>query len=109
MTRVNLSFKKDPEAFRTFFGDDELQSENKRLYNLLSEAIESVNIYGRVVLLKFKGNIVALVELFDFDNFKLRISDTSLYEYDDDHTTKMSKDRILHYLRYISNVALLEG
>lgn len=109
MSRAELNFNKDPETFRAFFGDEELQAENKRLYNILSASLRVITVYGRVLVLVFKNNVSVCIEYIEEGVFYLTLSDPSLYEYNDNPKTKLSKDRILHYLDYIGNVALLES
>lgn len=108
MSRLELKFDKDPQTFRNFFGDEELQAENKKLYLLLSRTIEKSTSYGRSVVVTFKNNISAVIEAIEEDVFFLTISDPTVYEYHDNSKTKLSKDRILHYLDYMGSLTLLE-
>lgn len=90
-------------TFQSFFMDDEEIKENKKLFQLLSDTIQTIKTRN-LCLVKFKYDIFVTIEYIDDEYFILNISDSSIYEYDDNNQTKLSKDRILHYLEYIANL-----
>lgn len=106
MDKLNLN--KDEEMYRTFFGEDELLKENTRLYNLLLETVIECTSLGNAVLLIFRNGITSFIEFVDDNVYNLTLSDSTVYEYDDHSSTKLSKDRILHYLDYIADLNTLE-
>lgn len=108
MSRLEIKFDNDPQTFRTFFGEEELQAENRRLYNLLLISIASITVVDRIAVIIFKNKTTVAIESIEENVFFMTISDPTIYEYEDHPKSKFSKDRILHYLDYIANIYILE-
>lgn len=106
--RLELNLSKDEETYRTFFGDDELIKENMRLYKALQETVIEVAAIGRTALLIFRNGISICIDYIEPNTYNLVLSDSTVYEYGDHPRTKLSKDRILHYLSYIADINTLK-
>ncbi len=106
--RLELNFNKDEETYRAFFGDEELIKENLKLYKALRETIIECACIGRTALLIFRNGMSICIEDIDYDTYNITLSDKSVYEYEDNNSTKLSKDRVLHYLSYIADINTLK-
>lgn len=106
--KLELNLSKDEETYRTFFGDDELIKENIRLYKALQETVIEVAAIGRTVLLIFRNGVSLCIDYIEHNTYNLILSDNTIYEYDDHSHTKLSKDRVLHYLSYVADINTLK-
>lgn len=106
---MSLNINKDSQIILKFFGEDELYAEDRKLEEILKKTLDIINIvYNRIAILTFKNGLVMAIELLDFDGFKITISNPDLYEYRDNSETKMSRDRVIHYISYVANHVFLE-
>ena len=106
---IKLELNKNENIYKTFFSNDEEIAEDNRFYSLLTRTIISYSILcGRIAILFFKNGITASIENFGFNEYRMIISDDTIYEYQDDSHTKMSRDRVIHYLDYIADINTLK-
>lgn len=91
----------DGALLASLFHMIEEDKENKKLINLLLTTIKSYNIEKEVIYIEFRNDISIKIET-DINSYKLLISDSTFYFDSDNENSNMGFDRILFYLKQIS-------